>query len=158
MKYLLYVIFSLLFSNIIIAQKIAVYDKYSTLEKEILSDKNTVYVVNFWATWCAPCAKELPHFEQLNSENKNVKVVLISLDFKNQFESKLIPFLKKKSIKSEVIFLSDTDYNSWLPLVDKNWSGSIPATLVIKNGNKFFVEKMFSNYGELNDYVNKIIN
>lgn len=158
MKYLLYVIFSLLFSNIIIAQKIAVYDKYSTLEKEILSDKNTVYVVNFWATWCAPCVKELPHFEQLNSENKNVKVVLISLDFKNQFESKLIPFLKKKSIKSEVIFLSDTDYNSWLPLVDKNWSGSIPATLVIKNGNKFFVEKMFSNYGELNDYVNKIIN
>ena len=158
MKYLLYVIFSLLFSNIIIAQKVAVYDKYSTLEKEILSDKNTVYVVNFWATWCAPCVKELPHFEQLNSENKNVKVVLISLDFKNQFESKLIPFLKKKSIKSEVIFLSDTDYNSWLPMVDKNWSGSIPATLVIKNGNKFFVEKMFSNYGELNDYVNKIIN
>ena len=158
MKYLLYVIFSLLFSNIIIAQKVAVYDKYSTLEKEILSDKNTVYVVNFWATWCAPCVKELPHFEQLNSENKNVKVVLISLDFKNQFESKLIPFLKKKSIKSEVIFLSDTDYNSWLPMVDKNWSGSIPATLIIKNGNKFFVEKMFSNYGELNDYVNKIIN
>ena len=158
MKYLLYVIFSLLFSNIIIAQKIAVYDKYSTLEKEILSDKNTVYVVNFWATWCAPCVKELPHFEQLNSENKNVKVVLISLDFKNQFESKLIPFLKKKSIKSEVIFLSDTDYNSWLPLVDKNWSGSIPAKKKKKNGNKFFVEKMFSNYGELNDYVNKIIN
>ena len=158
MKYLLYLIFPLLFSNEILAQEVQVFDNYSALEKEILSDKNTVYVVNFWATWCAPCVKELPHFEQLNSENKNVKVVLISLDFKNQFESKLIPFLKKKSIKSEVIFLSDTDYNSWLPLVDKNWSGSIPATLVIKNGNKFFVEKMFSNYGELNDYVNKIIN
>jgi len=158
MKYLLYFIFLLLFSNVIVAQKVAVFDNYSTLEKEILSDKNTVYVVNFWATWCAPCVKELPHFEQLNSENKNIKVVLVSLDFKNQFESKLLPFLKKKSIKSEVVFLSDTNYNTWLPMVDKDWSGSIPATLIIKNGDKFFVEKMFSNYGELNDYVNKIIN
>lgn len=158
MKYLFYFIFPLLFSNVIVAQKVTVFDNYSTLEKEILSDKNTVYVVNFWATWCAPCVKELPHFEKLNSENKNIKVVFVSLDFKNQFESKLLPFLKKKSIKSEVVFLSDTNYNAWLPLVDKDWSGSIPATLIIKNGKKFFVEKMFSNYGELNDYVNKIIN
>jgi thiol-disulfide isomerase/thioredoxin len=158
MKYLLYFIFPLLFSNVIVAQKVTVFDKYSTLEKEVLSDKNTVYVVNFWATWCAPCVKELPHFEQLNSEIKNIKVVLVSLDFKNQFESKLIPFLKKKSIKSEVVFLADTDYNSWLPMVDKDWSGSIPATLIIKNGKKTFVEKTFPNYQELNDYVNKIIN
>jgi thiol-disulfide isomerase/thioredoxin len=158
MKYLFYFIFPLLFSNVIVAQKVAVFDNYSTLEKEILSDKNTVYVVNFWATWCAPCVKELPHFEKLNSENKNIKIVLVSLDFKNQFESKLLPFLKKKSIKSEVVFLSDTNYNAWLPLVDKDWSGSIPATLIIKNGKNFFVEKTFSNYGELNDYVNKIIN
>lgn len=158
MKYLLYIVFPLLFSPAIVAQKVAVFDNYSTLEKEILSDKNTVYVVNFWATWCAPCVKELPHFEQLNSENKNVKVVLVSLDFKNQFESKLLPFLKKKSINSEVVLLTDTNYNNWLPIVDKDWSGSIPATLIIKNGKKVFVEKIFSSYQELNDYVNKNIN
>jgi thiol-disulfide isomerase/thioredoxin len=128
------------------------------LKEEILSDKNTIYVVNFWATWCGPCVKELPHFEQLNSGNKNIKVVLVSLDFKNQFESKLLPFLKKKSIKSEVVLLTDTNYNSWLPLVDKDWSGSIPATLIIKNGQQFFVENIFSNYEELNTYVSKIIN
>ena len=157
MKYILYVIFSLLFSNVIVAQKVAVYDNYSVLKNEILSDKNTIYVVNFWATWCGPCVKELPHFERLNSENKNIKVVLLSLDFKNQFESKLLPFLKKKSIKSEVVLLTDTNYNSWLPIVDKDWSGSIPATLIIKNGRQFFVEKIFSSYEELNKYVNTII-
>lgn len=158
MKYLLYVVFLLSFSNSIVAQKVAVFDNYATLEKEIFSDKNTIYVINFWATWCAPCVKELPHFEQLNSENKNIKVVLVSLDFKNQFESKLLPFLKKKSIKSEVVLLTDKDYNTWLPKVDKDWSGSIPATLIIKNGKKVFVEKMFSSYQELNEYVNTIIN
>ena len=158
MKYLLCFSFLHLLSNTIVAQKVEVFDNYSTLENQILSDKNTIYVVNFWATWCGPCVKELPHFEQLNSEKKNIKVVLISLDFKNQFESKLLPFLKKKSIKSEVVLLTDKDYNTWLPQVDKDWSGSIPATLIIKNGKKIFVEKIFSSYEELNEYVNTIIN
>ena len=158
MKYLLCFIFPLLFSNVIFAQNVAVFDKYENLEKAVLNDKNTIYVVNFWATWCAPCVKELPHFEKLNSENKNIKVVLVSLDFKNQFESKLLPFLKKKSINSEVVLLTDKDYNTWLSMVDKDWSGSIPATLIIKNGKKVFIEKIFSSYQELNEYVNNSIN
>ena len=158
MKYLLFLIFPLFFSNTILAQNVVVFDNYSTLEKEILSDKNTIYVVNFWATWCAPCVKELPHFEKLNSENKNVKVVLVSLDFKEQFESKLLPFLKRKSIKSEVVLLTDKDYNTWLPIVDKDWSGSIPATLIINKGKKVFVEKIFSSDKELNEFVNNSIN
>ena len=158
MKYFVSLVFLFLFSSQIQAQKVAVFDRYSDLEKAVLNDENTTYVVNFWATWCAPCVKELPYFEQLNSENKNIKVVLISLDFKNQYETKLLPFLKKKAIKSETVLLTDKDYNAWLPAVDKDWSGSIPATLVIKNGKKVFVEKMFSSYEELNQYVNSIIN
>lgn len=158
MKYFVTLVFLFLFSSQIQAQKVAVFERYSDLEKAVLNDENTTYVVNFWATWCAPCVKELPHFELLNSENKNIKVVLISLDFKNQYEAKLLPFLKKKAIKSEVVLLTDKDYNTWLPAVNKDWSGSIPATLVIKNGKKVFVEKMFSSYEELNQYVNSIIN
>lgn len=158
MKNIFFVIFAFLFSNAILAQKVAVFDNYAVLEKAVLNDDKTIYVVNFWATWCAPCVKELPHFEQLNSENKNIKVVLVSLDFKDQYESKLLPFLKKKSIASEVVLLTDKDYNAWLPQVDKEWSGSIPATLIIKNGKKVFAEKMFSSYEELNEYVNNSIN
>ena len=154
------IVFSLLllFSNAIFSQEVAIFDNYSNLENAILKKENTIYVVNFWATWCGPCVKELPHFEQLNTENKKVKVVLISLDFKNQFESKLLPFLKKKNIKSEVVLLTDKDYNTWLPMVDKDWSGSIPATLIIKNGKKYFTERLFSNYDELKEYLNTIIN
>ncbi|AOW10940.1 TlpA family protein disulfide reductase [Flavobacterium gilvum] len=155
MKHLFYLVFLLLFSNTIRAQKVAVYDNYVTLEKEVLNDKSATYVVNFWATWCAPCVKELPHFEKLNSENKKVKVVLVSLDFKNQYETKLLPFVKNKKIKSQVVLLTDKDYNSWLPIVDKDWSGSIPATLIIKNGKKVFAEKIFSSDEELNEFVNK---
>lgn len=152
------ILFLVFFANQIKAQNVRIFENYATLQKEILNDKNTIYVVNFWATWCAPCVKELPHFEKLNSENKKVKVVLVSLDFKNQFESKLLPFLKKKNIKSQVVLLTDKDYNTWLPMVDKEWSGSIPATLIIKNEKKVFAERIFSSEEELNEFINKSIN
>ncbi len=158
MKYFFALLFLSVFSNEIEAQNVRIFEDYKTLEKEILSDKNTIYVVNFWATWCAPCVKELPHFEKLNAENKKVKVVLVSLDFKKQYESTLLPFLKRKKIQSEVVLLTDKDYNTWLSMVDKEWSGSIPATLIIKNDKKVFAERSFSSDAELNEFVNKCIN
>ncbi len=158
MKWLFSVFVFLLFSTVILAQKPVVFDSYTALENAILKDENTTYVVNFWATWCAPCVKELPYFEKLNSVNKKVKVVLVSLDFKDQYESRLIPFLRKKAIKSEVVLLTDKNYNAWLPRVDKDWSGSIPATLIIDKGKKVFVEKDFASFEELNNYVNTITN
>jgi thiol-disulfide isomerase/thioredoxin len=150
--------FILFFFTCTSAQKLVSFDSYNALEKEILNDDKLIYVVNFWATWCGPCVKELPHFEQLNAENNKVKVILVSLDFKSQFDSKLLPFLTKKSLQSDVVFLSDTNYDKWLPMVDKNWSGSIPATLIIKNRKKIFIEKAFANYQELNEYVNSNTN
>jgi thiol-disulfide isomerase/thioredoxin len=64
---------------------VVVFDNYAVLEITILSNKNIIYVVNFWATWCALCVKELLFFEKLNAENKDVNVLLVSLDFKDQF-------------------------------------------------------------------------
>jgi thiol-disulfide isomerase/thioredoxin len=158
MKYFVLLAFMFLFSIQIRAQKVAIFANYSDMEKTVLSDENTTYVVNFWATWCAPCVQELPYFEQLNSENSKVKIVLVSLDFKDQYESKLLPFLKKKSIKSDVVMLTDKDYNTWLPKVDIDWSGSIPATLIINKEGNVFAERVFSNYEELNQYINTNIN
>lgn len=151
-------LFVLLFSNELYAQEVTVYNTFDDLEKAVLADKNTTYVVNFWATWCAPCVKELPYFEQLNKENKNVKVILVSLDFKNQFETKLLPFLKKRNIASKVVFLADKNYNDWLSKVDESWSGAIPATWIIQADKKLFAERDFENFLELNEYVNSFIN
>ena len=61
------------------------------LEKILSSPDNVLHVVNFWATWCAPCVTELPYFEKLAKEYKSgdVKFVLVSLDFPSQIDSKL---------------------------------------------------------------------
>ncbi|SEP57045.1 TlpA family protein disulfide reductase [Flavobacterium urocaniciphilum] len=158
MRYFRFILAIVLFSSFTSnAQDLISFKTYDELNAYLKENNSKPLVVNFWATWCAPCVKELPYFEKLNQENQNVKVILVSLDFEKQVESKLKPFLKKKKYTSTSIYLADKDYNTWLPKVDKNWSGSIPATLIIKDGKMTFIEQDFSNYEELNTYVNQTI-
>ncbi|MBM6500351.1 TlpA family protein disulfide reductase [Flavobacterium macrobrachii] len=139
-------------------EKVTVYDTYDDFATNILIEDENIYVINFWATWCAPCIKELPYFEKLNAENKNVKVILVSLDSKKDLDKKLIPFIDKRKLKSKVLLLADKDYNSWLSKVDADWSGAIPATLLLNRKKKQFAERDFENFDELNQYVNSFIN
>lgn len=133
--------------------------EYNTLEPLLNKKDGRVYVINFWATWCAPCVKELPYFETLNKEyqSKNVEVILVSLDFPKQYEKKLKPFIVNKNLKSRVVALNDVDSNTWIPKVNKDWSGAIPATLIYKNDKRAFYEKSF-NLEELKIEVNKFLN
>ncbi|WNH07810.1 TlpA disulfide reductase family protein [Thalassobellus suaedae] len=122
-----------------------VYD-FNGFKKFLNKSDDTIYVINFWATWCAPCVKELPSFEKLNAKyaNKNVKVILVSLDFPHLYEKKLKPFIIDNKLKSKVIALDDADMNTWIPQVDASWSGSIPATIIYKNDTRKFFEQSFS--------------
>jgi thiol-disulfide isomerase/thioredoxin len=106
---------------------------------------DTLYVINFWATWCRPCVEELPYFEQLDDSlaNKPAKLMLVSLDSRKKAETELIPFIQRKQLKSNVIHLNAPDFNNWLDQVSSDWSGSIPATLMVKNGQKTFFEQSF---------------
>ena len=156
-RLLLIFLFTFSFYNTVNAQDLITFKTYDELATYIKENNSKPLVINFWATWCAPCVKELPYFEKLNQENPNVKVILVSLDFEKQVESKLKPFLKKKNYTSTPIYLADKEYNTWLPKIDKNWSGSIPATLVITQDKKVFVEQDFSSFEELNTFVNQSI-
>ena len=132
---------------------------YAGFEKFLNKKDDKIYVINFWATWCAPCVKELPYFEKLNKsyKEKNVEVILVSLDFPHLYDKKLKPFIKQKQLKSKVIALDDPDMNSWIPKVDKSWSGSIPATVIYKNDNRKFFEQSFT-YEELEKEVKPFLN
>ena len=63
-------------------KELEVYD-FEGLKPFLNKADDKVHVVNFWATWCAPCIKELPYFEKLNAqyENENVEVLLVSFRF-----------------------------------------------------------------------------
>lgn len=137
--------------------KLEVYN-FDELEPLLTKKDDKVYVVNFWATWCAPCIKELPYFEKLNEayKSKNVEVILVSLDFPNQYEKRLKPYIKKNKLQSKVVALNDVDSNTWIPKIDKNWTGAIPATVIYSSEKRAFYERSF-NYSELEEEVNKFL-
>ncbi len=135
------------------ASGIPVYEKFDGLEPLFRYDNDTTYVINFWASWCKPCIKELPYFEEFNSQyaNEKVKVVLVSLDFPKQVESNLVPFVKKKALKSKVVVLLDGKYNDWIDKVSPDWSGAIPATYIYKGSQNRLVGEPFENLEHLNE-------
>jgi len=137
MKYSIVILY-LFLGSICFAQNIQLVDRnwISTISQ---NNSDTTYVINFWATWCKPCVEELPAFEKLHVmyKNEKVKVILVSCDFMKQLNSKVRPFVKKQHLQSTIVFMYETDPNTWIEKLDSRFTGAIPATLIL-NGQKDF--------------------
>lgn len=107
--------------------------KFEDLQKQINKVSDTTLVVHFWATWCKPCIEELPSYEKLSQEfiKKKIRFLLVNMDFPKDLKDKVEPFVAKSGINSEVVLLDEPDYNAWIDEIDKDWSGTIPATLMV---------------------------
>ena len=113
--------------------------------EELLKEKSTekkVKIINFWATWCAPCVKELPLFQEAASENKDIAFQLVSLDFPQQTK-KVDALLAKKNITIESYHLDEVIQSETITRIHKDWEGSIPATIVLIGTEKMLYEKEF---------------
>jgi thiol-disulfide isomerase/thioredoxin len=134
--------------------------KFDTLAHLMSRDSDKIEVINFWATWCKPCIQELPYFQNLhNTMSNQVNVTLISLDYADVLNTKVIPFVKKRQLTAKVLLLDEIDYNSWIDSVDPSWSGAIPATLVInhQSNKRTFYEGALEE-GDLEKIVKELIN
>lgn len=117
------------------------------LQSRILRPSDTVYVVNFWATWCKPCIDELPAFEALARKytEQPVVVILVSLDAPTDRLTKVQPFIKRRGYtNAEVVVLNEPKPHLWIDRVDPSWSGSIPATLFVCGNRRLFGEFQFN--------------
>lgn len=133
----------------------------SDLNKFINENPNsdTTYVINFWATWCKPCLEELPVFEEIHKtyNKKEVKVILVSNDFKKQLNAKLLPYIEAKCLQSEVWWVNEPDPNTWVNFVNPDWSGALPGTLVINNKKEVRIFKEgVVNKEEINQLIKNI--
>ncbi|MCC6583912.1 MAG: redoxin domain-containing protein [Chitinophagales bacterium] len=141
-----------LFAN---AQSGSVILNLAAFENRTLQKNDTLYVVNFWATWCKPCVTELPFFEQTAQafSQQPVKIILVSQDAKTR-AVQVNEFLKKNNYTSEAFILSAGNPNVWIDKIDSNWSGTIPVTLFYKNGMKvYFHEGDYASFDELEKII-----
>jgi thiol-disulfide isomerase/thioredoxin len=132
--------------------------KLAELQKVMSDPSSQVKVINFWATWCAPCVKELPLFERINQQRKDVAVTLVSMDMDlDPNPAKVHKFVARKKLASSVLILDETNPNSYIDKIEKDWSGALPATIVINTmtGKRVFVERELHE-GELEKLIEEV--
>ena len=100
-------------------------------EKKISSSENKILLLNFWATWCAPCIKEIPELIELKQKFKNnVEIYFLSVD--SNVKKTVPKFLRKNKLESLIVFNDEK-----LKVSSKFGVKVMPTTVII---NKNFEE------------------
>lgn len=121
--------------------------KIEDVVRSFSARNDTVYIVNFWATFCKPCNEEIPDFIRIVDKYKDqkVKLMLVSLDLPSYLPERLPAFIKKNNYKTNHVWLNETNADKFCPMIDPKWSGAIPATIIVNNSNgykKFFEDQV----------------
>lgn len=100
----------------------------SNYASTVAAAKGKVVLVNFWATWCVPCRKEMPELVKLAAklEAKGFVLVTISGD-EAEAEAAARKFLTANAVKPPTYIRKANDDDKFITLVDPKWNGSLPA-------------------------------
>jgi peroxiredoxin len=111
---------------------------------DIVANKSDKFrLVNIWATWCGPCVIEFPELVTIQRMYgaRDFEFVSISAD-KLKKKDKVLEFLRERNAAVKNYICTEPDIYRLIEAVDKNWSGSIPYTLLIAPGGKIVYSHM----------------
>lgn len=131
---------------------------YKEAQKLYHLDSDTVYVTNYWATWCGPCVQEIPDFVALQEENndKKVKIIFMNVDESNT-QNEVEPFVAKNKMKN-VYHISIQDLAENIGKINPDLAQGIPVTVVQKGKH---IEGLIGNQSKefmtskIQEYSNK---
>ena len=124
--------------NLVLLKKPKAYEEVifkDKNEKEVnLADyKGKLLILNFWATWCAPCREEMPSLDNLQSNNKLNNLIVFPINIGQEDISKSEAFFKELDIKNLNIYLDTT-----IALAKKFTLRGVPTTIIFdKEGYEF---------------------
>ena len=105
---------------------------------DLASLRGKVVVVDFWATWCAPCRAELPQLVKLEAKlrSQGVEVITISADEPEQ-KAAAEKFIAKYGVQGNTYLRQAQSDDHFINAIDPKWSGALPALFLYdKSGRK----------------------
>jgi len=122
-----------------------------------------VLFINVWATWCVPCREEFPDLVRLADyyDGKNVDIIGLNIEYPDELESKVKPFLMKMNVNFKNYIHSFETQENLINLFNEGWNGALPATFIYdKNGKQHYFrigKHSFDEFKSLIDSVNTAI-
>lgn len=106
--------------------------------KMLAAQKGKVVLVDFWATWCVPCRKELPELAKLETKLKAKGLVLVPISADEpENEAAAREFLSKAGVKTQGYLKAPKDDDAFIRAIDAKWGGELPALVLYdKTGKK----------------------
>ena len=138
------------------SKNIVIYEKPKTIKElkfkdinlqdvDLTDKKGNIMIINFWATWCMPCKREMPSLEKLTQKYPEIKVYAINMEKPNKLRA--VDFFKNIGVLSLDIY-----FDPKFSLVKQFKMRGLPTSILInKNGEEFgrivgevnFVDKEF---------------
>ena len=118
----------------VLAQPTVKKIKITDLE-QLIAQSDHPLIVNFWATFCVPCCKEIPYFQRTVAgyKDQQVELILVSLDLPDYYPARIAVSAKERGFTVPLFWLDETDAHYFCPKVDPRWTGGIPCSLFIDN-------------------------
>lgn len=116
--------------------------------------------LNLWATWCVPCKEEFPDLVRLAEEyqTRPVEFVGLSIDYPDEIETKIEPFLKQMNVNFKIYVQDFSDQQKFINQLNPEWSGALPTTFIYDtDGNQraFLVGR--HSYQEFKQEIDRIL-
>ena len=104
-------------------------------------------LVNFWATWCGPCFKELPDLETMYRMygHRAFDLVTVSINYPDE-QAGVLAALQKQHATSHNLLLGSTDIYALMAAFDPDWNAAVPYTMLIRPDG----EVVYKHQGEIN--------
>ena len=127
--------------------------------KMIAAQKGKVVLVDFWATWCVPCRKEMPELAKLEAKLKAKGLVLIPISADEpENEAAAREFLSKAGVKTQGYLKAPKDDDAFIRAIDPKWGGELPALVLYdKAGRKVQIWKGETAIAAIEAAVNKLL-
>ncbi len=99
-----------------------------------VKDGKNIYVVEFWATWCGPCLRSIPHLSEMQKKFKDQGVVFVGIS--DEDVSKVKPFVEKMGEKMDYTVACDDERKSNAGYMAAYGQGGIPTAFIVGRDGK----------------------